>query len=164
MKCNRCNLISCYIFPRRCIRIVSVILYLLMISSGQMQDIDPYRCWQHIGLMSSKRTQRCPVSWSMLVFAGMNITLLCENMLFFGCLVQHIHRITSILSNYYFGVTYKPGWAGYDLVVIFMPLFWLIFTCPYNKNIQYNTVQLHVYSLIFGNQANFSFVLLFHDK
>ena len=94
-------------------------LYLL-ITSGQIKDIYPYRCRQNIGLTSSTLAQHCLVSGSKLVFAGMNITFLCENMLFFGFLVQHKQRILTVL---YSRVTYKPKWTGYDLAVIFIPSF-----------------------------------------
>ena len=64
-------------------------LYLLMITSVHIQDIDSYRCWFNIGLTSSFLAQHCYVSGSMLVFAGMNITVIC--------LVHDIHLITSII-------------------------------------------------------------------
>ena len=33
-----------------------------LITSGQIQDIDPYRCWQNIGLTLLTLAQRCLVS------------------------------------------------------------------------------------------------------
>ena len=61
--------------------------------SGQTQDIDGpvpvlVQCWSDVLVTGIG---------SMLVFAGINITSLCENRLFFGCLVQHIYLITSII-------------------------------------------------------------------
>ena len=53
---------------------------------------------------------------SMLVFAGMNITVLFENLSYFGCMVVSMYILLLVL---YFTVTYKPKWAGYDLVITF---------------------------------------------
>ena len=83
---------------------------------------------------------------SMLVFAGMNITLLCKNTLFIGRLVQHIHLLILLLVLY-FGVTYKPKWAGYDIVIIFnhhFDLFVHVTIIKIYNAIQYNTLMLTV--------------------
>ena len=89
-------------------------LYLLMTTSGQIQDIDPYRCWSNISLTSSTLAQRCLVGGSMMVFAGINITLLCKNNLCF----QLSLSAYILLPVLYFGVTYKPTRAGHDLVIL----------------------------------------------
>ena len=81
------------------------------------QYIDPYRCCLNTGLMSS--TLFFNVSFSIYI----------------------------LLPVLYFGATYKPKYAGYDLLLL--SSFWFICTCHYTKNIQYSTVQynyVHWYS------------------
>ena len=68
----------------------------------------------------------------------------CVIMLIFGCLVQHICFFYYIL----FGMTYKPKWAGYYIVNIFILSLDLFVHVTIIKNIQYNTIYRDIDPLV----------------
>ena len=136
-------------------------LYLLKITSVQIQGIYPCWCWFNIVLTSSTLALALPYQ---LVDGGIcwndyyiNMWKIC----FFLAVSFSIYILLPIL---YFVVTctYKPKWAGYDLVVIFISIH---LTCHHNKYIQYSTIQIiQLWSLIFENHVNVLLVLLFCNK
>ena len=116
----------------------TTLLYLLMIIYDRAAT--GYRLG--FGPPYSTLAQHGPDSGSVLVFAGMKITLLFNNVIFWLSLSAYM---LSLLL--YFEVTYKTRWARYDILIIFMLSLRFICTCHYNKkNIQHKKNTIPIYT------------------
>ena len=114
-------------------------LYLLKITYVQIQGIYPYWCWFNIVLTSSTLALALPYQ---LVDGG-----ICGNDYYINMWkICYFLAVSFSIYILYFVVTctYKPKWAGYDLVVIFISLYWFIWHVTI-INI-YNTVQYKLYN------------------
>ena len=142
----------------RGIGVISVIMYSDRYDSFVPNVTDDYIWFERTQSSGREMSARClDRCWAIVVVNG---PALVRRWVGVPCLLGGIHYVlvqcwSIVFGAFYylhFGVTYKPKWAGYYIVNIFILSLWIICTCHHNKNIQYNTIQyIFVFNIVYLN-------------